>query len=356
MAKDYKIRIEYLEKLRNMLASFADPEFDRDAGRLKLVIDRFKSDFTIDADDSDSILDQIDGDLCDWPRYRRFFPKVKAFYNDGIKITEQFSCAFDPIDVSHEDLIEITRAFFKEQGEFFLKHYDNALRDAENHISFVSPDSDTAGEMYYIRSVNEMFMFIPDNKRVDMLYSFAHESEHALDTDANPDFYENGGIRETSALFMELIASDYYDEKFNLGNQGFYNHMGNFTAFKLDTYDLIQRQRMIKLYKKIIDYSDEAIMKRLRRKWSQEYLDLRKDSSLFTLYFYQIPYLIVIELYKIYKTDKEKALYILIDIILNGTDQNIFSLLNKHGIVLNKNTVEYEQSLLLKYESIKKGY
>ena len=356
MAKDYNIRIEYLEKLRNMLASFGDPQFDQDVGRLNLVIDRLRSNFTIDADDSDSILYQLDGDLCDWAHYRRFFPKVKAFYNDGVKITDQFHCAFKPLDISHDELIEVTRTFFKEQGEFFLKHYDHVLRDAEHHISFVSPDSNTAGEMYYFRSVNEAFLFIPDNKSVDMLYSFTHESEHALDADANPDFYENCGIRETSALFMELIASDYFNEVFHLDNEGFYNHLGNLTAVKIDTYDIMERQRMIKLYKKIMDYSDEAIMKRLLNKWNQEYLDLRKDSSLLSLYFYQIPYLIVIELYKIYKTDKEKAIYILIDIILNGTDQNIFSLLNKYGIVLNKNAVEYEQSLLLKYDSIIKGY
>ncbi len=354
MAKNYNIRIEYLERIKNMLASFGEEEYDYDVGRLELLIERLKSNFTIDADDAEDILVQLDTDMFFWHDYRRFFPKVKEFYNDGIVVSDQFRCKFAPLDISHDELIDLTRTFFKEQGEFFVKHFDHALRDAENHISFIEPNDGTAGEMYYIKALNEVFLFIPDTKKVDMLYTFAHESEHAIDMDANPTYYENCGIRETSTLFMEMVASDYYNEKFNLGIQGFYNQFSNLTSIKLDTNDLIERQRMLKLYKKIADYSDEAIMKRLHNKWSQRDLDLRKDYSLVTLYFYQIPYLTAIELYKIYKTDREKALYILTDIILNGTDQNIFSLLNKHGISLNKNAFEYEKSLVLKYDSLEK--
>lgn len=70
--------------------------------------------------------------------------------------------------------------------------------------------------------------------------------------------------------------------------------------------------------------------------------------SLHDLYNYQIPYLIAVELYIIYQKDKDKALNILIKIILHATPYNIFSLLHNNGIILNQHCVKYEKELCFK--------
>ena len=58
--------------------------------------------------------------------------------------------------------------------------------------------------------------------------------------------------------------------------------------------------------------------------------------------------MIAIELYTIYNIDKDKALYILRDIIMNGTDNNIFNILKKYNINIGNNIVSYEQDMCLK--------
>ena len=45
---------------------------------------------------------------------------------------------------------------------------------------------------------------------------------------------------------------------------------------------------------------------------------------------------------------KDKALYILMDIIMNGTDKNIFNILKKYNINIGNNIVSYEQDMCLK--------
>ena len=89
--------------------------------------------------------------------------------------------------------------------------------------------------------------------------------------------------------------------------------------------------RCLKMY----DFSEEDIVFLLEESITQDYS-------------YQLPYLIAVELYVIYHNNRKKALAVLEDIILNGDQYNIFDILNKYGIVLNKNVLYYEDFLYKK--------
>ena len=349
MAKNYKIRMEYLKQLRDMFESFVDdPMVARDYLRLDLLIERLEHDFQQTAD-NDGIVDQLGEDYKHWADFRKYVPKLKRFFNGGLYFSEAVSPKFKEIKVSDEDTVMLAREFFSKQGEFFVKHFDNFLEDeAEDHIDFFDPSKHSSGEMMYLHTTGDKFIFAANYSNIVKPTAFVHEAQHVIDNEANPEFFENNVIRETAAVFMELLATDYFNNFFGLDNQNLLRQFQILSIIKMDTRDALYRDRMIKIYKKIKDYKPDHIYKRLTKRINTDYADFMADYSIYQLYNYQIPYLTAIELYTLYQVDKDKALNILIDIILNGTPKNIFTLLAKHGISLNKHSHQYEEELCLK--------
>ena len=82
--------------------------------------------------------------------------------------------------------------------------------------------------------------------------------------------------------------------------------------------------------------------------FSQNDLNFYFEQGIVSEISYQISYLIAIELYMIYYRNKDLALKICEDIIMNGTSENIFKLLDKYGIKLNSNVVNYENKIYKK--------
>ena len=352
MAKEYSIKKEYLLKLKDMLAAMGTDKADIDYSRVQYVLERINSDFTFNEDTQDTIVDTLAFDMNDAPFYRRYYPKVKKFHRDGAVVwSKPKDIEFQPVKITHDDALGLTRGFFAHQGEFFLKGFDKVMRDPEDHISFIDTDSQTAGEMQYLATLDEAFMFIPDHKSIELLTTLVHETQHCIDNSVNNDFFYQTGINEATTLFMELLATDYFNDILHLDNQNLVAQYDLFTSIKMQTNRLMDRNRMLMLYKKIAKYDRDFIYRRLTKKWTPEYLERTKDTSLVTWNFYQVSYLIAVELYKLYKKDKKAALDIVKAIMMEGNDNNIFTLLHNKGIVLNKNMFEYEKKLIYKYDN-----
>lgn len=349
MEKKYKIRMEYLKQLRDMFENFVDdPIIARDYLRIDLLIERLEHNFQQEAQ-SDTIVEQLKVDYEHWPEFRRYFPRVKRFYNSGLYFNDAPKPKYKEINLCDEDTVRLTREFFSKQGDFFIKNYDEFLNDdSQEHIDFFEPSPYSAGETVYLHTTGDAFIFAANDKNIVKLTSFVHESEHVIDCMANENYFENTTIREINAMFMELIACDYFNQVFSLDKQNLLRQFEILGIVKMDSRDVIVRNRMLKLFNKSRMYDEELIYRRLKRKYNEKYMECMTDYTIYQLYNYQIPYLTAIELYSLYQVDRDKAINTVIDIILNGNPNNIFTLLSKHGISLNKHTTEYEDNLCLK--------
>ncbi len=349
MAKNYKIRMEYLKQLRDMFENYVDDFMvARDYLRIDMLIERLEHDFQQEAN-NDGIVEQLEEDYPYWGDFRKCHPKIKRFYNGGLYFREAVTPNFKEVKLSDEDTVMLTREFFSKQGEFFVKHFDDFLEDdSEEHIDFFEPTKYSSGEMVYMHTTGDKFIFAANYANIVKPTAFAHEAQHVIDNEANPEFFENNVIRESTAMFMELIATDYFNELLGLGNQNLLRQFEILSIVKMDTRDALIRDKMLRIYKKTNHLTPAHIYKRLTKRLSKDYVDCMADYSMYQLYNYQISYLIAIELYTLYQVDRDKALNILIDIILNGTPHNIFTLLAKYGISLNKHSHQYEDELCLK--------
>ena len=309
----------------------------------------FSNQYFQQSSDSSSIVEQLKVDYEHWPEFRRYFPKVKKFYNSGLYFNDVPKPNYRKIDLSEDDTIALTREFFSKQGEFFIKAYDEFLsEDAEDHIDFFKPNKYSAGETLYLHTTGDAFIFAADNRDITKITSFVHESEHVIDCIANEEFFENNVIREINAMFMELIACDYFNDVFGLDKQNLLRQFEILGTVKMDTRDVVVRNRMLKILNKSRTHDDKFIYRRLKRKFNERYMDCMTDYTIYQLYNYQIPILTAIELYQIYQVDRDKALNTVMDIILNGNPNNIFALLQRHGIALNKHYTEWEDNLCSK--------
>ncbi len=349
MAKNYKIRVEYLKQLRDMFENYLDdPMVERDYIRIDMLIERLENDFKQEPNE-DGIISQLGYDFVHWQEFRRYYPKLIKFYSDGLYFSEAVSPGFKDVKISNEDTVMLAREFFAKQGDFFVNHFDEFLEDdSEESIEFFAPSNNFVEETTFMHTTGDRFLLAADHPNIVKLTAFVHEGEHIIDNVANPDFFENTAIRETTAMFMELIATDYFNNLFGLSEQNLLRQYELLSIVKSDTIDAIVRNKMLKIYRKNRYYTPEHIYKKLTKKFNKGYVDWMADYSIYNLYNYQIPYLIAIELYKLYQVDRDKALNVLIDIILNGTPENIFALLAKYGISVNKHSHQYEDELCLK--------
>ena len=156
-------------------------------------------------------------------------------------------------------------------------------------------------------------------------------------------------VNETAALFMELLATDYISKKYCLLDDG--KKRKNYLHFILKSQAIFLKDKItfLKLIEKNRHLSKEELFKELKKhKYTEEDIAFFLESTMIQDNSYQIPYLIAIELYMIYCKNKEMALMVLEDIIMNGNKDNIISLLDNYGIKLNSHILEYEKHVLKK--------
>ena len=105
---------------------------------------------------------------------------------------------------------------------------------------------------------------------------------------------------------------------------------------------------MLKNYSAIKDFNENIIFAILKKKgYRKELIEYYESETLIENYYYILAQLVAIELYFIYRKDKNKALAILEEIIMKADDSNILSILKKQHIVICKNLNRYENELIL---------
>lgn len=347
MAKDYTLDLNYLEQLADMFSNFDDETIQDDYYRVRNYIDRLKNCYSSKAT-STPLLERLEIDYGALDFFKPFYPYTSKLAKTSYQ-THEFETKkkYRKLEISTEAAINILKDFFKEQGEFFYKQFIEYLEEIEGHFEYVEPNNNMDGEMLFLSSVGEAFVSVVNYPNICKLAITAHEITHVTDCFNNPELYRNYMVREISTVFMEIIASDYLSQKLRLGNDNIKRRAYLHSIIKDKAETIVNKTKMLRFYGKYKDTKSKNLFSALKSKgFSKEEIDELEEECLIENYFYIIAQLTAIELYFIYKKDKEKALAILEDIIMNATDNNILNILQNHGIILTSNLDAYEEELI----------
>lgn len=350
MASKYNIQIKDLENLLNIVSAYGghDEMIDFDIETLTNAISRLKNDFNVEQ--VIPLINKLLRDLSLLDEYTGCYDYVVNFINKGLYFDRSVNPKYKSIYLKHDDTLDLCMDFYSHQGEFFSIALNEFYKEKEDHLKFFKPNKFSEGEMHFVQSTGDAFVLSPNYHNIKKATILIHEFEHVIDAFNNPVFYTNMIIREFSAMFMELIGCDYIAKKLSLKEDHLIRRFEIHSIVKSSAIYIPTKTEILEFTKEISDESLDDITKKINKKFDidDDYLNFLFENHLAQDYYYQISYMIAIELYNIYQVDKDKALYILMDIVVNCDDDNIFEYLNKHGIVLNSNLVNYENDMCFK--------
>ncbi len=348
MAKNYTIDIDYLHQLSDMFANFDEDEIiHRDYLRVNEYIKRLESNYHT-TPCTQSLIARIQDDASLVPLFKPFYPLVRKLVHTTHPIDEfNLNRKYQECKISNDDALRIVGNFFKKQGDFFYKQFLEFMEESEGHLQYVLPNDCMDGEILYLHSVGEAFVSIASYPNICKVSITSHELTHVTDAFNNPEFHENLLIREISSVFMEMIATDYLNNVLALKRDNILRRANLHIAIKERAMDIRAKTELLTLYRMYQNNDDNTLFEILKKKgFDKEDIEYYESDSLIEDYYYILAQLVAIELYYIYQKDKNKALGILQNIILNATDSNILNLLGQDKIILAKNLDRYESELV----------
>lgn len=347
MRRQYNICRKDIKQLIKDLQKYA-PEMTYDIDLLSIINDKLKNNFNFQEDDCDVLCDLREQSFY-LPFFEESYKHFKLFCSRGMYVDgSKYNIKYNKINISEQDAIDISEDFFHECGPFFSKPFHLFKDKAKHHLKFISPARQSEGEIYYLPGIDDFYLFVPRYNNLSRASILIHEIEHYIDLCIRYDFHRQHLIRECSAIFMEMIGCDWIADKLKLSKDGIKRRFQIHSNVKSDYRYLYFKNQALHIIERNYNMSDEDLIKRLDEYGFSEFdLALFSRESLVQDYYYQISYLIATELYVLYQIDKERALYILKHIIINGTDQNIFEILKQFGIQLNRNIHAYEKDMVL---------
>lgn len=346
--KKCNISLNYLFDLQKVLKTINTDEAKEDAKRLDFFIAKLANNF-YPSDSDHNLFEQLDFDIINLEYFKKYYPYIRKFYNTGTNFFDVVSDNYMEFVLSDRDVIELGEYFFHEKGPFFFDKYKSFINERDKRIKFFTPNNYTDGETFFLNSIKEGFVLSPNYIDITKFLIFIHEAEHMIDFLNNNIFMNNLLIRETSALFMEMVACDFIASDLYMEEDAITRKMNIHSLIKEDNTHLFYKTQFLTLAKKFDTTNDQLLLNTLQKYgYDEESFKLFERDSLVNDYYYQISYLTAIELYNIYKNDQEYALFILKELITKANDDNILQFLEHFEICLGESLSGYEDSLLTK--------
>ena len=343
----FKIDVNYLEQLYDMICSVGEDSFEDDLMYLKSFIQRLKSDFQDKSSFGKRVMSAYRDNIYYYELYKKYYIYIRKLLKSNLVFSDTFKPKFREYSISNKDALDLAREFYSKQDPFFSECVEDYVKeDANDHLEFIEPNDNTDGEMLFVESTGDAFVIVPDHKNMTKVSILVHELEHVIDCFNNPKFYKNRIIRECASMFMELVSTNYIGNVLNIKNDPELRRLTIHYIVKREADFLFFKNQILYLGNKYKELNSKGLNRIIKYYGYTDY-DISKlnETCLINDYYYQISYLIAIELYNIYIVDKDKALYILKDIIMNGNDSNILEVLKRHNIELNNSVIDYEEEL-----------
>ena len=254
--------------------------------------------------------------------------------NKGYHLDDITKEKYKRIDSTRKDILAFTKDNIKNIDKKWAELLDPHFRD-KRYINFHSKHNNTI----FLTYLNKVYISLSKENNIEDFVTPTHEYFHILTyllNDKAIDTIE----REAMPILGELITT-YEMRK---------NHLFSKETVKADINSFYIVDQQLKAYPYRLDVltnkvAFENISKYLIKKFNVKKDDIKLiyDYSLDYIYSLILSYFLAIELFTIYKEDKEKCIHICNKIITSN--KSFTEKLNEHNIELTKNSDKYIKEL-----------
>lgn len=281
--------------------------------------------------------------------YNTKVDKIQKFFKKNIKKLEERK----KIQISHEEKLILMYDFFKQLDPELFTFFQKIYETRKTNICFVNSKAHVGrSDCLSLAIVNESFLTICDDNSIDVFPNLAHECGHAVSFLMNPTVSYNQNkdfLIEVESFFFELLSIDYFSKLFN--NKDFIIYQQELYSTMMTIGEALTTQELIvQTYLKNERKCNHNFFKTLEQKlnitkniyYNSIQADFEHDGT------YLLSFLTALELYHLYKTDKELALDYFKQIINCPSEKNRFVLANQY-LNLGKNLDLYGKKTLANY-------
>ena len=235
-------------------------------------------------------------------------------YNTWLPLDTLFS--MKQCNLSNDDILELTHDFYKQFDSYFFKKFMGVFKYRKDIVSFKNYDGGgTLGTCYELLCASTSYIQILRDHNIGDVTTTIHEFMHATSFSINPNHLYDPNkdfLSEFDTTFINLLATDYISQ--NLKTEQIYAN--SFNAL-VDHYNSINSAYILDLIKDedITSNKDLSSFIKSHEANLEIILHYIKMDLPFYLFIYSLPFIFAVELYNIYKTDKDKAIYLLKKII-----------------------------------------
>lgn len=257
-----------------------------------------------------------------------------------------------PLSISKKEILQITHDFYKDQDKEIYRNFLNMYKRRNDHLVFLTSDEDYGDNIIFtVPYLNEAFIRLYKGDDITTILSSIHEFAHATSFSFNNYHCADIGKRflsETDSLFFELVATDFLRKKYNFGDE-YISALQRHDGTIYSTRQIMNVLELTRLHKEC-SFKDNKRLKNVsysKLNFSPTYVeDLIATDIIFETP-YSIGYLFAVELYELYKFDKEKALHVLKKFIrLNSMQPDGYYRETKRlGLYPNAHMKDYKEDL-----------
>ncbi len=314
-----KVLLDYISNLKSEIAVEELTKFERE--KLSNPEEKTKIDLKINEDkdldlDSGTCFGALTHDLYDISRFRELYPYIDEFKTKLKSILKYDTFKFNAesnIKLSKEDIFELIHDLFKSTTDEIYEIYLSLEKNKDKYINLDPTLDANDGSSFYFPIVNKNFISVGTNgNSEDIISTLSHEIGHYIGSVYNEGRYLDKDLYvEIESQFFDLISHDYFGNQLN---DIYFNEMSKDRLY--DYYSdakgiIANRDILDELFTKLNKVSDPYQFYSFLADNNPEYkeVDIPEKNK------YLFGYLIAVELFEIYKEDKEMAIELLKRII-----------------------------------------
>ena len=299
---------------------------------------------TVEVPDYDEIEEQkLTCNIMAIPRFRLIYPHLNVFKNklkllDGI---EGIALPESTVKLSNKDVVELVDEFYKSTTK---EIYDYYKKYDKNFIRFDPKKDVDDGSIYSFPILNKKYIEVGTmgDKR-KMLHTLSHECGHAVGDFINPERATNDDFfDEIESIFFELIGDEFFGKELN--NDIFKDYQREtMYGYYVTTKDTLSYKSVLtKVFAKINGKNKPLEL-------VDDYLneDGNDDIDIENSVKYIFSYIIALELYDIYRQDKELAIHLLKKLVATSQDKTEYQKIVE-TVTPNKTLVKTRDKLFTK--------
>ena len=331
--------ITYIANMKYEIACTELTKFEKDEDEEEKAL----NDIDLDLDEGTCFGD-LTHNIADLEKYRLYYPFIKKHIDICDKDLERdyvFS-HHGNLKLSKKEIFDAVHEFYKGTNKYFYNKY-LLFEKNKNKILNYRPELDSDdGTCLSFPLVKSRYLEVGGDGAVqNTLVSLSHEIGHFIGSIINEErYFDDDKFVEIESLFFELISNDYFYKTFD--NNKFKENLIDYA------YTYHDDARNIMAFKKVNDDTFKKLYKldnpyhyygEISKKVPY-YKNVDVDDKMKYLF----SYLVALELYELYKEDKDLALYKLKEIVRPNNRKSEYQRITEN-IELNNNMKEHVKTL-----------